>query len=788
MSSRKTIPLIVGVGIVSLIALFLLLVITNVFPSPIEAVPLDAGWLGIFFIFANGFFLSYNIVQTKVGIIERLLLSIGLGFGLTFAVTILIGILWEFSFYTLFLIQLVFLGTLCAGAVLRGFRINFGNFSLSRGICIRINQLNVLALLLIVVIGALLVIGLYKALALPATEWDSLAYGVQYAKIIFQEGKIPLIAGPSIGLEMSASYPPGVQLTAVLMYTLAGSCNDFYYRILSPLFSLATLLATYKFGMTLTRSRVFSLFAVSALCTVPFFWELSIVETYLMASTFMVTLSAFFFFKAYHSSPSDSQKYELIGTLLCGFAALTSYIGLLSLGIIVLYAIQKRLTLKRTSLLVALCSIVVLPWYVRNFLLLGSPIYPFFGIGKFLDPLLRGSTMSHFQNYTLIPLHQLATSLSQVIACISIVFIFYLTFSKRKNFFQAATMYLLLICVSVMAFHVAFPRYLIVAAPILAVLFSTIFTFKPKAQRLSWVTAVALLALIILSSMLMLPFAVKPQSQPGDTKWSYLSRVFEEGEAWKWINENTPKDARIATFDIKDYYIERNVMPLDGNESAPLYKMQTIEESIEFLQDRGVQYLLSVPWASPNPTDYRIPPAYESCPLTKYLGDIRYLPPILRESPNGTMIYHVGPLDEETVYRAFAEKNMFPPLRHLSFNVSITDTAQSNMGKFHMPIPVDYRGGMMVASVSSCKPINVTLWNEIKTTESKRTAEYLSKEPYFVKEWTGLCNNTAGLEESGFIWRIEKAGHFTFFVTPLEKTGAYNVTVDLRFYTNLVAA
>ena len=49
---------------------------------------------------------------------------------------------------------------------------------------------------------------------------------------MFETGKIPLIAGPSIGLEMSASYPPGIQLLAVYLYTFAGNANDFYYRMI----------------------------------------------------------------------------------------------------------------------------------------------------------------------------------------------------------------------------------------------------------------------------------------------------------------------------------------------------------------------------------------------------------------------------------------------------------------------------------------------------------------------------------------------------------------------------
>jgi hypothetical protein len=276
----------------------------------------------------------------------------------------------------------------------------------------------------------------------------------------------------------------------------------------------------------------------------------------------------------------------------------------------------------------------------------------------------------------------------------------------------------------------------------------------------------------------MLPFTVKPQPEPGEDKWSYLSRTFEEGDAWKWINENTPADARIATFDIKYYYLERNVMPLDGNESAPLYKLETIEESIEFLQDRGVEYILSVPWASA--TDKRVPPAYYWCPLTKYLGTC-YLPPVFY-GVNGTTVYHVGSVDEETLYQTFTQNGMIPPLKDQTINLTITNSTQPSMGEFYLPIPVDYRGGLMIATINSPNPVNVKLWNGLVPIGDIQSS--LEKP---IRTWSGLCNNTLGFENSGFIWRTQKAGYYTFQIINAENTmtNTFNVTVNLRFYNNL---
>ena len=298
--------------------------IPNIFQAPIESIPIDGGWIGFVFIFVNGFLLSHVLAKDGLDTTERLLLSIGLGFGLAFAVMILIGVIWEFSLLTIILTQAILLITLFTAAVYRGMKLNFDGFFWIKKKNGRMPKLNALHAILLIVISIFVIAALYKTVSLPATEWDSLAYGVNYAKIIFEKGNIPLIAGPSIGLEMSASYPPGVQLIAVQLYVLAGNANDFYYRVLSPIFALATMIATYKFAMTVSKNRTASVFAIFTLSAIPTFWELFIQETYFMGLTLMLTLSALFFFKAYNSNHSEAKKYETLGTLFCCFSALTS--------------------------------------------------------------------------------------------------------------------------------------------------------------------------------------------------------------------------------------------------------------------------------------------------------------------------------------------------------------------------------------------------------------------------------------------------------------------------------
>jgi len=779
------------------------LTLSNMFNAPIVSVPIDGGWIGLALIFVNGFLLSYFLAKDGVDPTERLLLSISLGFGSTFAVIILIGTLWDINLTTVALTQTILLATLAVASVYRKLKmkaIGSLNTRKTRGI----QQLRILAAVSIIVVIAYTITAIYKSVALPATEWDSLAYGVNYAKIIFEKGNIPLIAGPSIGLEMSASYPPGVQLAAVTLYNFAGATNDFYYRILSPIFGIATMITTYKFALTLSRDKTISIVALLSLSVVPLFWELFVQETYFLGLILMLNLSAFFLFKAYNSNHAEGRKFEIIGTLLCGFSALTSYIGLASFGLLLFYGINRRLSLKRFAWLSALFLAVVLPWYSRNFLLLGNPVYPFLGIGEYLDPLLLSSTMQHFQNYATIPMYAWSIAIGKIGATLLVIALAYLTFSKQKNlltilpsklkktllksipsylqdrFFIMILSYLLLIGILIMVLHLPFPRYLVIALPCSAIFFSIIIKSFLTMNNLTRAFAVTLISMVVLSSIVVLPYmnSAKPTARPGDDKWSYLVHVFKEADAWNWINENTPLDARIATYDIKEYYLERDILLLDGNESAPLYKIDTIDEGIDFLQDKRITYVLSVPWASP--TDPRLPPAYKSCVLTRYLGDPHYLPPVY-VGANGATVYYVGPIDEKTIYDKFAQQEFAPPIKHVTINATATNNTHTYIGRLYMSLPVDYREGKMIFSANSCQSLEVELWTGLIPAEM--IAEPLG-EFIFVKKWFIQSNNSSDIENPSFEWQVDRAGYFTFRIVNKEETTAedFGVTLDLKFY------
>jgi 4-amino-4-deoxy-L-arabinose transferase-like glycosyltransferase len=750
----------------------------------IESVPLDWGWAGFFFIFTNGFLLSCIIVNKKSGILDRLLLTVGLGFGLTFVVMILIGVLWQITLLNVLLVQIGFLAALGTAALWRGLRLPHFKLEPKN---LQITKQHLLQAFLIMIICVLTFAAIYDALSLPPTEWDSLAYGVNYAKIIFQNNHIPLIAGPSIGIEMSAPYPPGMQLSASFFYVFAGSANDFYYRMLSPIFSLATLLVVYKFAKQISQNKTASVFAASALTLTPFFWELFIKDTYLMSLTFMFTMSAYFFYKAYVAKTVDAKNYEVLGSLFCGFAALTSYIGLLAFGVPLIYALHKRAGLKRIVGSVGISVLIALPWYLRNLVLLGNPVYPFAG-GRYLDPLLHNSTAQSFEQYLQLPVYAWTSTLCKVAAVLLIVGIVFFTLSKkRKDFPLTMTLYILLSGISLMALYVAFPRYIIIALPMSAVFFGLNINAFLKKRRWPQIASAVFIAFVVLVSAVMFPYvnSVKPSATAGESRMQYIAGVFEEGNAWQWINQNTPLNAKIASFDIKEYYLNRTLFSLDGNESVPLYYLDSIQEATQFLKDKGVGYVLSVPWASP--TDIRLPSAYTLCIITRYLGDINYFPPLFIDN-NGTAVYHVGALTESEVNQEFPPEGtirVVAPLWNQTITINTPNT--TNIAACYIPFPVDWR--TKYTTDFGAKNITVSLNSPTTHLElefyNDKIPEYQLRNPDLKNNYmiaNSLVTDNFNITQSSFTWHIDQAGYFTIRI--LNRQGNFtqqNVPLDITF-------
>jgi hypothetical protein len=71
----------------------------------------------------------------------------------------------------------------------------------------------------------------------------------------------------------------------------------------------------------------------------------------------------------------------------------------------------------------------------------------------------------------------------------------------------------------------------------------------------------------------------------------------DSAKAWKWISSNTENNARIATNDVRDYYLNKSVIHTDSWELKNLYYNDNYE-CIQILCSKGFSYLYINPYAN----------------------------------------------------------------------------------------------------------------------------------------------------------------------------------------------
>jgi len=139
----------------------------NIFHAPIETIPLDFGWAGFVFILVNGFLLSLTLVGYGLDAAERALLSVGLGFGTTYVMMILIGIVWEVSFPTVLLTQVSLLLTLLLGTFYRGLKPSICYELSIEKKRMHLTKSNIFEATVLIIIGVYMCIALYQTVAYP---------------------------------------------------------------------------------------------------------------------------------------------------------------------------------------------------------------------------------------------------------------------------------------------------------------------------------------------------------------------------------------------------------------------------------------------------------------------------------------------------------------------------------------------------------------------------------------------------------------------------------------------
>jgi len=627
--------------------------------------------IGSFEILVLGTLAAHLLIPDEEHLLIRCLTAFGMGVGLVALLTAILAL--SQNLYNLWLNLSVIVLILILGALEhkrwgRKWLVRFTDYWRVHPI----TPMNRWSFLLVVGVAIVVFLIFYHGILSPIDHFDALIYHAGMAKVMFRYHGIPLLAGPSPGIQLSGNYPPLYPaLGAFFFIHMNTTIVDLPLRAISPFMGLLTLFTTYGLGRILLGHKN-ALLATLVIAVTPFFILYSIHALNNMMAAYYLALASLHMVLYFHR---QQRLYLLVAGLSCGFAVSTTYLALYFVPVFILetFLFSQRSIRRWAEIFVPFLVGTVLTgafWYIRNFIVLGNPIWPFaysvFG-GSFIDPLMETQALQSVHNVGVyvsfgkepdildwihltffgragFPALSILTALGAIWTVASP--------SRNKGWVIPA-----LTIVLMASSFVFFPRYFVLILPFAAISSAQTLSCIFTSRRIT----VKFLVILILAAILVYPgIAVAASGKvyhdvaswepPQDFLWylrnpgvdflTAMKRGEGEGvEAWSWLNENLKADEKVATYESRIYYIKNGGVHqfffLDGWEVRSLFEMSEPEQMIAHLKDNKVTCVLIQSGI--------VSVSIDTLPLVRFLGT-PYFPRIYQKGD--AMIYNVGPLSD----------------------------------------------------------------------------------------------------------------------------------------------
>lgn len=543
------------------------------------------------------------------------------------------------------------------------------------------------------IILAIFLTAYYHAVMFPPLEFDSIIYHAPMASILFKEHGLPFIAGGGVGIGSSANYPPLFSAIGSYYYLWIGFVQDLFLRIITPTMGLLSILATYTLGKEI-GGRKLGIVSAYLFSTVPAYLSYSTLATQETTITFFLAMGILFLVKA--TSRGEKGNWITSG-IFFGFALLTSYQALYFIPALIIllgyHWFRNRdvaLNTEKVFLMVFSMAIIGGTPYIRNWIILHNPVYPFFNElfgSEFISPWMheytkrswncvasfiatgnRTPSMFHFASSILVypsfyPLNFL------LIFPATLVFLFGKV--RMKPVILAFTF---IPSLAIILNQPSFVRYFWLTMPFVSVIVAWMFLQGFEAcKRLRYHLFInpaklfKVILLVLLSAMIIftLPVSISGyaysfivpfwpklnQSNGYDYMWytrhpnvnkqSLFYKAYgTDAHAWKWLNNNMEYGDRVATYETRIYYIldadYKAIFSLDNMEAQELYQINGMNKAISFLQHNHVKYFFKRSEEIEEQKEL-----FDPLPLRKFLSS-PWLPLVFESGLS--KIYKVGPL------------------------------------------------------------------------------------------------------------------------------------------------
>ncbi len=205
-----------------------------------------------------------------------------------------------------------------------------------------------------------------------AIEWDVISYHLADPKLFILQHKIT-----SLPTDHHSNFPFLTEMlfTSGLLFGGYSAANIF--SLITGLLSALSLIA---FGRRFTSSLGGHIAALLYISTPLIFWESSV--AYIDIASALYSMLAIFAVMICIDDKNETgiwkNSWIIVAGLMMGFCLGTKYLALIPFSLLAVLMAVRRIPFKYIGMYLTTGVLIGSPWYIKNFLLMNNPVYPFY--------------------------------------------------------------------------------------------------------------------------------------------------------------------------------------------------------------------------------------------------------------------------------------------------------------------------------------------------------------------------------------------------------------------------
>ncbi len=241
---------------------------------------------------------------------------------------------------------------------------------------IKHTRISFLSKALILILLGFVIANLVGALT-PPTGFDPLAYQLSTPQKYLIHHKIFPIPDSS-----QSHSPMGIEM----LYTIALALNEsIFAKLIHFSMGILIILIIIVFSNKFLKNQAISILAAMIFYTQPVVGKLSVMAKIDLGFTFYFILTVFAFFNWFYLSEGKDNRWLIVSSIFLGLTSASKLTGIILFPIFFIGILLKHYMIKNISFIVfgkaiwysAIALLVVSPWYLKSFLMIGDPLYPY---------------------------------------------------------------------------------------------------------------------------------------------------------------------------------------------------------------------------------------------------------------------------------------------------------------------------------------------------------------------------------------------------------------------------